>query len=200
MGVARRSQLGGCGHGHLHAGQLAQHHERACHVVAIPHVGELEALDRAEPLAQREQVRDGLARVVIGGEHVHHGHRRVLRQLLHRPVRARADGDHMHEPGEHERGVAHRFASRELHLALAQHERVAAELVHADLEGHAGPRGRPLEDQGHAASGQRAGREAIALELGRAVEQGSELGARKLRACEEVAWHGRGMVGTGCGC
>ncbi len=66
---------------------------------------------------------------------------------------------------------------------------MAAQLRHSHLEGDPRARGRLLEHEGHAAPLERPRGAAIGLELGGAVEQGAELGARKLLAREEVAGH-----------
>jgi hypothetical protein len=63
------------------------------HVVAVADVGELQPIEAAEALLQREQVGQRLARMVVGGQHVHDGHGRVLGQLGDRRVRARAHAD-----------------------------------------------------------------------------------------------------------
>ena len=64
---------------------------------------------------------------------------------------------------QHERGVARRLAARELQLALAQHERVAAQLGHPDLERDARARGRPARTRAR-----RCGRRARSRRPGRA--------------------------------
>ena len=103
-------------------------------------------------------------------------------------VGARAHADGRDVAREHERGVAQRLAARELQLVGAQHDRVAAELVDADLERQPRARRGLLEDQRDAAPGERLRGERRALQLERAVEQRVELAARQLGPGEEMAW------------
>ena len=74
-------------------GLRAEHHQRVGDVVAVADVDELQPVQVAEALAQRQQIGERLARVVVGGEHVDDRHRGVLGQLLDQLVRARADRD-----------------------------------------------------------------------------------------------------------
>ena len=106
---------------------------------------------------------------------------------------AHADGGHV--PGEHQRGIAQRLATRQLQLLGAQHDGMTAELVDADLEGQPRARGGLLEDQRDAATVERARGERRRLELERAVQQRVELAGRELRASQKIAWHGRASLG-----
>ena len=109
------------------------------------------------------------------------------RQLLDRswcgPVRI---GDRVDHAREHERGVTWRLAARELQLALAQHQRVAAQLVHPRLERDPRARGGLVEHERHALALERARGEPIGLELDRAVDEPLELVGRKLLAGQEM--------------
>ena len=105
-----------------------------------------------------------------------------------------ADAHGRHLAREHQGGVARRLAARELHLAGAQHDRVAAQLVDAHLEGHARARRGLLEDQGHAAPGQSARGERRVLQLDRAVQQRVSSRRAKLGACEEVGRHSQSVL------
>jgi hypothetical protein len=127
--------------------------------------------------------------MVLGGEHVHDRHGRVLGELGDRPVRAGAYADRVDVAREDDRGVADRLAARELQLVAAQDDRAPAELADADLEGHARARRRPLEDERDAASLERPCGQPIALELERAIEQRVDLGGGELLAGEEMARH-----------
>ena len=174
----------------LDAGQAAEHDERARDVVAVADVGELEPLEAAEGLAQREQVGQRLARVVAGGEHVEDRDRALGGELLEQRVGPGAHADGVDVAREHERGVPDRLAARELHLVGAQDHRVAAELDDAGLEGHARARRGLLEDERDDAVAQRVGRARRGLELGGAVEQRAQLVGAQLGAGEEVARQG----------
>ena len=174
------------GHGHLHAGDPSGDQERAGHVVAVAHVGELQPLERSEALEQGHQVRERLAGVVLLGEHVDHGDRGVLRELGHGLVRARPDADGVDHPRQHERHVARRLAARHLELALAQDQRMPAQLVDARLEGHARAGGRLVEHERDALAVERARGQAVGLELDRPLQEPPLLSGRKLLSGQEV--------------
>ena len=174
----------------VHTRERAEERERASHVVAVAHVGQIQSGERAVGLAQGEQVGERLAGVVKGCEHVHHRHVAVAGELREHLVRARAHPDRGDVPGEHEGGVPQRLPPRELQLVGAQHQRPAAELVHAHLEGHPRARGGLLEDQRHAAARQRLRGQRRGLQLERPVEQPVELLGAQLGAREEVSCHG----------
>ena len=59
---------------HLDPGQGAEDRQRAGDVVAVADVGELQALEAAEALLQRQQVGQRLAGVMGRGERVYHRH------------------------------------------------------------------------------------------------------------------------------
>ena len=59
--------------------------KRAGHVVAVAHVGQPQPLEPAEALAERQQVGQRLAGVVVAREHVHHRDRRRARPAPPRP-------------------------------------------------------------------------------------------------------------------
>ena len=95
----------------------------------------------------------------------------MLGELLDGAVRAGPDPHGCDEARQHEREIPQRLAARQLRLALPQHHRVAAELAHADLEGHPRAGGGPLEDQRDGPACERLRRVAVGLEVQRAVEQ-----------------------------
>ena len=72
-------------HDHLDASPRADEHERGGDVVAVTHVRQPQAFGTAEALGKREQVRERLARVVVGGEHVHHRAPASARPVPRRP-------------------------------------------------------------------------------------------------------------------
>src|SRR4051812_27341710 len=184
-----RPQLGRRRDDDLHPRQGAEQHQRVRHVVAVADVDEPHPVEPAEPLAQRQQVGERLARVVLRREHVDHRHARVRGELLDHRVRSGANADGVNEARQYERGVAPGLAAGDLRLALAQQRGMPAELVHAHLEREPCARRRLVEDQRDAAPRQRARGEPVALQLQRAVEQPLELIARKLLAGEEVTRH-----------
>src|SRR6185312_5574295 len=145
-----------------------------------------------------EQVVDRLAGMVQRGERVDHRHGGGGGQLDHPLVGAGADHDGVDHAREDLRGVGDRLPARELHFVAAQHHRVGAELVDADVEGDPGAGRGALEDKGDGAAGERLGAEPPALaggvaarfEVGRTVEQALQLEGAQLFAGEEVSLQG----------
>ena len=90
-------------------------------------------------------------------------------------------------PGQDVGGVAQRLAAGQLQLIGAQHNGMAAQLVHAHLERQPGARRGLLEDQRDAAPGERLRGQRRGLQLERAIEQRVELAGGELGACEEMA-------------
>ena len=172
---------------HLEPRERAEDGERAGDVVAVADVGEHLVLEVAERLAQRHQVGERLQRVVLRREHVDHGHGRVGGELVEALLAARAQADRGRVAREHERGVAHGLAARELQLVRAQHHRVAAHLDDARLHRGARARRGVLEQQrdGPVLEHARGGR--LGLQLERAVEQAVQLLGGELLAGEQVA-------------
>ena len=177
-----QSELRRRGNNHVHPGDSAKAQQRAGHVVAVPDVGEPQALESPEALAQRDQVGERLAGVVLAREHVDDRDRRVLRQCVDRFLVGGAGGDRVDHAREHQRGVTWRLAPRELQLALAQHQRVAAQLVDPGLERDPRACGGQVEQEHDALARECARGEPIGLELDRAVDEPLELVRPKLRA------------------
>ncbi len=195
-GIGRRRALVehvavGRGDDDLDAGQRAEDHQRAGDVVAVAHVGELAARDVAERLAHRHQVGERLARMVARRQQVEDRHGRVLGQLGEPLVAARAQPDRGHVAGEHERGVAHGLAARELQLVGAQHHRVAAQLGDSRLHRDTRARRRLLEQDRHRAAGQRVGAGGRLLERQGAIEDRRERRVVELLTGDEVPRQGR---------
>ena len=173
----------------LDPGELTRNRKRTGDVVAVADVGEPQAIEVPEALAQGEQIGERLAGVVQGGQGVDHGDRRLARQLLDLLVGPGADHDRVQIAGQHPGGVGDRLATGELQFVPSQDQRRRAQLGHADLEGDPRPRRGLLEDEGDAATGQLAGAGAVppaGFQLGGAVEQLAELECAQLFACQEV--------------
>ena len=126
----------------LDARRPAEHGQRARDVVAVAHIGDPQAVQVAEALAERQQIGQRLAGMVVARQPVDHRHLRPVGQLRDHLVRARPDHDRLHVAGQNARRVPHRLAARELELVAAQDQRRAAELGHPDLERDARPRAR----------------------------------------------------------
>src|SRR5919205_2210896 len=116
------------------------------HVVAVSDVGDPGAFDRTELLAHGHEVGEGLARVVGVREAVYYGNVGGAGELLQVPVVEGANHDGVDVAGQDAACIRGSLAFAYLDLLGTQMERVAAELVHPDLEGDAGSVGWLLED------------------------------------------------------
>ena len=139
-------------------------------VVAVAHEREHEALEAAEPLAQGQQVGQGLAGVLAQGQRVDDRDGGLHREAFHDVVGGDAGHDPLDEPLQVVGDVADRLALAEAHVAGGEIDPVPAELGHAGLERDPGPQAGVLEEhrQGPAAErrvGMPAGREVLRLEL-----------------------------------
>ena len=111
----------------------------------------------------------------------------VARELLDVLVGEGADHDAVHVARQDARRVGDRLAAAELDVARRQEERVAAQLVGADLERDAGAGGRLHEDHRQRLAG-----EGLLLVLAAPhplgqVEEREQLGPGEVRDREEVA-------------
>jgi len=173
---------------HLHPDGRAEQDERVADVVAVTHEGKPESVERAESFRERHQVGERLARMVARRQGVDHGDARVARQFLDRLVGARPSDDRVDVPREDQRRVTRRLTARELQLLASKDDRHPAELGDADLERRTRPGGRPGEKNRDAPPEERLGAVAwSALQLARALDQGDQLLARKLRPGDEMA-------------
>jgi hypothetical protein len=128
------------------AGQGTGYGEGVGDVVAVADVGYLRAFHRTQLLAYGHEVGEGLARVVGVREAVYDGDVGGTGKLFQIPVVEGAYHDGVDVAGEDAARVGWGLALADLDLLRAQVQRVAAELVHPDLEGDSGPVGRLLED------------------------------------------------------
>src|SRR5919112_3775397 len=88
------------------------------------------------------------------GEAIYHRYVGGAGELFEVPVVEGADHDGVDVAGQDAARVRGRLALADLDLLRTQVKRVAAELVHPDLEGDAGPIGGLLEDHGERAPAQ----------------------------------------------
>ena len=70
----------------------------------------------------------------------------MLRQVLHGCLRKRADHDTVEIARKRIRRIRDGLSAADLEIIGRQEQGPASELIHADLEGDARPRGRFLED------------------------------------------------------
>ena len=89
---------------------------------------------------------------------VDHRHGGVARELDQRLVIEDADHDGVDIAREHARGVGDGLAAAELHLLAGEHDGVAAELAHRDVERDARARRRLVEDHRQRLAGERLAR------------------------------------------
>ena len=182
---------GGRGHRHVHPGERAEHRQRAGDVVAVADVGR-RAAPSSEPNASRSVSRSASAwqgwcravsMLMTGTSLCSASSASIASGPVRTPTAATC----------RESTAPCRAAPRRARAAArrAQHHRVAAQLVDAHLERHARARGGLLEDQRHAAPGERLRGQRRGLQLERAVQQRVQLGGAQLGAGEEMAWHGR---------
>jgi endonuclease/exonuclease/phosphatase family metal-dependent hydrolase len=174
----------------LHPGKLPGDRQGAGDVVAVADVGEAQAGEIAEALAQGEQVGQRLAGVMEGSEPVNDRHLGRGRQLGDSFVGGGANHDRVDVARQHPRRVADRLAAGDLEFIAAQDERRRAQLGDAYLEGDPRPGRGLLEDEGDAAPGEDVAANPVSpprFQLQRAVEQLPQLKRPQLFACEEIA-------------
>ena len=125
----------------------------------------------------------------------------LARQLEEVVLAEDADDDRIDIARQHARGVGDGLAAAELHFGAGQHDRLAAEFAHAEVERHAGARRGPVEDHGQCLPGERTpgGRRALHARLlhrRRQVEDAPSSAAdrsRRSRKCRGAAWTGAFM-------
>jgi len=177
---------GGRGDTHLDTRQRTHDGQRARDVVAVADVRQHAAVERAEGLAQRLQVGERLARMVLRRQHVHDGNSGMFGKAVDLVLVPGAQADHGGVAGEHQRGVADRLAAGELQLVRAQDHRMPAEFEDAGLERRARARGRLVEDQRDGPAFERPRGQRRRLERGGALEQQGEAVGVQLCAGDEV--------------
>ena len=106
-------------------------------------------------LLERHHIRHDLAGMRLFGQAIDDRYRCIGRQLVEAVVIENADHDRIDIARQHLGGIGDGLAATELHFLAGQHQRFAAELAHADIERHARPRRRPLEDHRQHLAGQR---------------------------------------------
>jgi hypothetical protein len=178
---------GGRRHRHVDAGQRARLDEAVGDVRPVTDVGDLQPAEDAELLAQRQQVRQRLARVVPVGQRVDDRDRRRLGEAADVVVGEGADDEGPGVAADDPRRVLDRLAPAQLQLVRTRRDRCPAEAGDGRLEGD--PRaGRRLgEVQDDAVAGEDVA-EAVGFGLGvrRHVEQELELRAVEVGDAQQV--------------
>ena len=142
-----------------------------------------------EVLTHRQHVGEDLARVMEVGEAVDHGHRRRRGHVRDVLVREGADHDAVDVARQHAGGVGDRLAASQLDVAWRQEQRMAAELVRADLERHARARRGLHEDHRERLPRERLLVVLAGLHAVGKVEQGDDLFLGEVRNLQEIAMH-----------
>src|SRR5207253_2649812 len=98
----------------LVAEQVPERGERDEDVRAVADPGDPHALERAEPVADRQRIRERLAWMLVGSQRVDHGDRGPRRPRLELGMLMRPDREHVQVAGERPRRIRQRLAAREL--------------------------------------------------------------------------------------
>ena len=138
------------------------------------------------PLVDGDQIGDSLAGVLLVGEGVDDGDRRGVGEVDERLLRVGAGDDAVDVAAEHARDVGHRLALAEADFALAEIDRLAAELLHRDVEADVRPQRRLLEQERQRLAGEEA-RIAVALHLDGEVDDAAQLFRRQVSDGKQVA-------------
>ena len=157
------------------------------HVVAIADPGHGLAGDVAAVFLEGLKVREHLAGMQAVGEAVDHRHAGIGGEALERLVRVVADHHRIDHAREYARGVLHRLAAPDLGVLRRQEQRMAAELGHARLEGHARARGSLFEQHRQRAAGQRRLSRRLALERDRVVDDAVDAVGTQIVQAEKVS-------------
>ena len=160
-------------------------------IIGVADPGDCAAFDRPFQLLEGHHVGHHLAGMRPAGEPVDHRHGGVRGQLGQRLVRPGAQHDRVDIARQRPRGVGEGLAPAELHVLRIEHHRVAAELMHGDLERHPGAGRRLLEDHGEHGAGrepQALRRAALALDRRGHVDDGAQRLAVQMRRCRGSAW------------
>ena len=125
------------------------------------------------------------------GEAIDDRNRRMVGHLPHIVRTEDPNDDRIDVARQHPRGVGDGLAAPELHLGPGQHDRLAAEIAHPDVERDAGAGRRPVEDHRQRLADERTPRRLRALDprrlhRRRSIEDVAKLAARKLEQVEEM--------------
>src|SRR5215813_852865 len=119
------------------------------------------------------------------GQPVDHWNGSVAGQIIQLPRLVGADHDRVDIARQDARGIGYGLATAELAVGSTEIDRLAAELAHGDLERHAGPRRRFLEDHRQGLAGKRP--VATAVLVGKAhIEDRSQLARVELVDIQEM--------------
>ncbi len=169
------------------------------HVVGVAGPGDGAAVDRAAMLLEGHHVGHHLAGMREAGQAVDHRHGGVAAPARRTHVVVEdADHDRIDIARQHARGVGDGLAAAELHLGAGQHDGLAAELAHGDVERDARARRGLVEDHRQRLAGERRSaaaratlRRAFMARLGSSIPRSSAAGmsvrSRKWRTSAHFA-------------
>jgi len=174
----------------LHPERRAEQRQRVVDVIPVPDERDHEALEPTEPLAHREDIREGLARMLSQRQAVDDRDLGLGRQLDRDLVRPRPDDDRVDEPIEVTGDISDALTLAEHHV-MGQVDRVATQLGHPGLEGDPRAQARLLEQHRQRPAGERrrdvpARRPVFALERRRRLEDTPDLIGRQIRHTQQI--------------
>ena len=128
----------GAGNGDIHTALKATHNNGICHIVAVTHIADLQALQLGLVLPDSHKIRQHLAGMAEVGEAVDDGDRAVFRQILHLLLGKGADHDAVAVAADNPCGILHRLPPANLADGVGEKQCVASQLEHPYLEGYPG--------------------------------------------------------------
>ena len=181
----------GVGQPDLHAEGGADECQGVEDVVAIADECQHQPIQPAEPLPDREQVGQRLARVLALGQPVDDRDAGLGGELDGHVVRPRPEDDGIDEPLQVAGHVVDALAGAQDGI-VGQVDGVPAELGHPRLEAHPGPEAGLLEEHrqrppGKARDGMAAGGPELSLDLRGCLVDAKDLRGRQVRHAEQVA-------------
>ncbi len=153
-----RREFGRCRDRELEVELAGGVHPRRQHVVGVAGPRHLAPADRPAMLLEGHDVGHDLAGMRAPRQPVDDRHGGMLRKLEQHVVLEGADHDGVDIARQHAGGVGDGLAAAELHLLAGEHDGVAAELAHGDVERDAGAGRRLVEDHRQHLAGDRAAR------------------------------------------
>ena len=125
------------------------------HIVSVAHIRQRNLLEIAEPLQQREVIRERLARMLHIAQRINHRNRSVARHSVDGFLRERPQHDHVDPALQIVRNVAQRLPRIQSALRLVHEHRRSAQARHSRFERQTCPQRWLLEKHHHLFSRQR---------------------------------------------
>ena len=174
----------------VHAHLCAADHEGVAHVVArVAQIHELDALELAEMLLNRQEIRQNLRRVELVRQPVPDAHAGVFRQILHDLLPIAAVLDAVKHAAEHARGVGDALLFADLRALRVEIDRVHTEIGRRHLEAAAGAGAGFFKNEGDVLALAEAVRDArlfLRLQISRKAEDFRNFRRREVQQREKV--------------